>query len=66
MAKIIKKIIRGLLIITAVLVVVPLILFLLLQTPLIQTWTVNRVTKAVSRETGADIMIGMVSYFLWH
>ena len=66
MAKIIKKIIRGLLIITAVLVVVPLILFLLLQTPLIQTWTVNRVTKAVSRETGAEIMIGRVSYSLWH
>ena len=66
MAKIIKKIIRGILIIAAVLIVVPLILFLLLQAPLVQTWTVSKVTKAVSRETGAEISIGRVSYSLWH
>lgn len=66
MAKIIKKIVRVLLIIAAVLVVVPLILFLLLQAPRIQTWTVSKVTKAVSGKTGAEVSIGRVSYSLWH
>src|SRR5690606_30341625 len=66
MAKIIKKIVRVLLIIAAVLVVVPLILFLLLQAPRIQTWTVSKVTNAVSGKTGAEISIGRVSYSLWH
>jgi len=66
MAKIIKKIVRVLLIIAAVLVVVPPILFLLLQAPRIQTWTVSKVTNAVSGKTGAEISIGRVSYSLWH
>jgi len=62
MAKIIKKIVRVLLIITAVLIVVPVILFLLLQAPHIQTFTVNQLTHVISRKTGADIKVGSVSY----
>lgn len=66
MAKIIKKIVRVLLTIAAVLVVVPLIIFLLLQAPRVQTWTVSRLTKAISGKTGAEISIDRVSYSLWH
>ena len=66
MAKIIKKIVRVVLIIAAVLIMVPLILFLLLQAPRIQTWTVSRLANAVSAKTGAEISIGRVSYSLWH
>lgn len=62
MAKIIKKTVRILFIIAAVLVVVPGILFLLMQAPAIQTFTVNRITQAISKRTGADIFIGKVSY----
>ncbi|MEZ5020299.1 MAG: hypothetical protein R2756_09335, partial [Bacteroidales bacterium] len=66
MAKIIKKIVRVLLITVAVLVTVPLVLFLLLQAPRIQTWTVNKITGAVSGKTGAEISIGRVSYSFRH
>ena len=66
MAKIIKKIVRVLLIITAVLIMVPLILFLLLQAPRIQTWAVNRVTGIIASKTGAEISVGRVSYSIWH
>jgi len=66
MAKIIKKIGRVLLIITAVLIMVPLILFLLLQAPRIQTWAVNRVTGIITSNTGAEISVGRVSYSIWH
>ncbi|MCU0457600.1 MAG: translocation/assembly module TamB [Bacteroidales bacterium] len=66
MAKIIKKIVRVFLITMAVLIAVPVILFLLLQAPRIQTWAVNRITKAVTERTGAEISIGRVSYSLWH
>lgn len=66
MAKIIKKIVRVLLIITAVLIMVPLILFLLLQAPGIQTWAVSRVTGVITEKTGAEISIGRVSYSMWH
>jgi len=66
MAKIIKKIVRVLLIIAATLIMVPVILFLLLQAPRIQTWTVNRVTKVIYEKTGAEIAVGRVSYSLWH
>jgi TamB, inner membrane protein subunit of TAM complex len=65
MAKIIKKIVRVLLIITAVLIVVPGILFLLLQAPAIQTFTVNTITQAISKRTGAEIIIGKVSYSMF-
>ncbi len=65
-AKIIKKIVRVLLITVAVLVTVPLGLFLLLQAPRIQTWTVNKITGAVSGKTGAEISIGKVSYSFRH
>ena len=66
MAKIIKKIVRVLLITVAVLVTVPLVLFLLLQAPRIQTWTVNKITGAVAGKTGAEISIGRVSYSFRH
>jgi hypothetical protein len=66
MAKIIKKIVRVLLIITAVLIMVPLILLLLLQAPRIQTWAVNRVTGIITSKTGAEISVGRVSYSIWH
>lgn len=66
MAKIIKKIVRVFLITIGVLIAVPVILFLLLRAPRIQTWTVNRITKAVTEKTGAEISIGRVSYSLWH
>ncbi len=62
MAKIIKKIGKGLLIITAVLIMVPVILFLLLQAPRVQTFTVNQLLEVISRKTGADISVGNVSY----
>ncbi len=66
MAKIIKKIVRVLLITTAVLIAVPVILFLLLQAPRIQTWAVSMITRAVTENTGAEVSIGRVSYSLWH
>lgn len=66
MAKIIKKIVRVLLIITAVLIMVPLIIFLLLQAPGIQTWAVNRLTGIITEKTGAEISVGRISYSMWH
>ncbi|MRR19965.1 hypothetical protein EG827_07200 [bacterium] len=65
MAKIIKKIGRVLLAITAVLIVVPLVLFILLQTPVFQTLSVNRITRAISQKTGAEITIGEVRYSMF-
>jgi hypothetical protein len=66
MAKIIKKIVRVLLIITGVLIMVPVILFLLLRAPRIQTFTVNKIASVISGKTGGEISIGRVSYSLWH
>ncbi|NLE35640.1 MAG: hypothetical protein GX622_11100, partial [Bacteroidales bacterium] len=66
MAKIIKKIGRVFLIITAVAVMVPAILFFLLQIPGIQTFTVNRITRIISEQTGGEISIGRVNYSIWH
>jgi hypothetical protein len=66
MAKIIKKIVRVLLIITGVLIMVPVILFLLLRAPRIQTYTVNKIASVISAKTGGEISIGRVSYSLWH
>jgi hypothetical protein len=65
MAKIIKKIARVLLVITAVLIVLPVILFILLQTPAFQSFSVNRLTNAISRKTGAEISIGEVRYTMF-
>ncbi|HNT92288.1 MAG TPA: translocation/assembly module TamB domain-containing protein [Bacteroidales bacterium] len=66
MAKIIKKIGRIFLIIAAVAVMVPAVLFLLLQIPGIQTFTVSRITRIISEQTGGDISIGRVNYSIWH
>ena len=66
MAKIIKKIVRVLLIITGVLIMMSTTLFLLLQTPRIQTYTVGKITKVIADKTGGEIRIGRVSYSLWH
>jgi hypothetical protein len=66
MAKIIKKIVRVLLIISGVLIMVPLVLFLLLRAPRIQTFAVNKLTNVISSRTGGEISIGRVSYSLWH
>lgn len=66
MAKIIKKIVRVLLIITGVLIMVSVILFLLLRTPRIQTFAVNKIATVISGKTGGEISIGRVSYSLWH
>ncbi|MFN2314210.1 MAG: hypothetical protein ABR531_07110, partial [Bacteroidales bacterium] len=65
MAKIIKKIIRVLLIITVVLLVVPTVLFLLLQAPRIQTFAVKQVTQAISKKTGAKITMGSINYTMF-
>ncbi len=62
MGKIIKKIVRVLLTVIAVLIIVPAVIMLLLQAPRVQTFTVNRVTAILSSKTGADISIGKVSY----
>ncbi|MFZ2287717.1 MAG: translocation/assembly module TamB domain-containing protein [Bacteroidales bacterium] len=66
MAKIIKKTFRVLLVITAVLILLPAVLFMLLQAPRIQTYTVNMITKALSQKTGAKIMMGGVNYTMFH
>jgi hypothetical protein len=66
MAKIIKKIVRVLLIITGVLIMVPVILFLLLRAPRIQTFAVNKIATVISGKTGGEISLGRVSYSLWH
>ena len=47
MAKIIKKIGNVFLIITAVLIMVPAVVFLLLQASGVQTYTVNKLSKVV-------------------
>ncbi len=65
MAKSIKIIFRVLLIMTAVLIVVPSVLFLLLQAPRIQTFAVKQVTQAVSKKTGAKITIGRINYTMF-
>lgn len=65
MAKIIKKIVRVLLITTTVLIAVPTILFILLQFPAIQTFTVTKLTQAISGKTGAEISIGRVNYSMF-
>lgn len=65
MAKSIKIILRVLLIITAVLIVVPSILFLLLQAPRIQTYAVKQVTQAISKKTGAKITMGRINYTMF-
>ncbi len=62
MGKIIKKIVRVLLTVVAVLIIVPAVIMLLLQAPRVQTFTVNRLTAILSGKTGADISIGKVSY----
>ncbi|MBE0678864.1 MAG: hypothetical protein IH592_08875, partial [Bacteroidales bacterium] len=65
MAKIIKKIFKVLLIVTAVLIMVPSVLFLLLQAPRIQTFAVKQVTQAVSKKTGAKITMGRINYTMF-
>jgi len=65
MAKIIKKIFRVLLIITALLIMVPSVLFLLLQAPRIQTFAVKQVTQAISKKTGAKITMGRINYTMF-
>lgn len=65
MAKIIKKIFRVLLVITAALILVPAVIFMLLQAPRIQTFTVNRITSVLSQKTGAKITMGSVRYTMF-
>lgn len=62
MAKIIKKIIRYLLILSAVMVLVPSMAFILLQAPRIQTFVTRQVTGTISRKLDAEIRIDKVSY----
>jgi hypothetical protein len=62
MAKIIKKIGRVILILVAVLILVPAIAFLILQTPQTQTFAVNHIAQSLSKRTGAEITVGKVSY----
>ncbi len=66
MAKIIKKIVRVLLVITAVLDCgSTYCVFILLQAPAIQTFSVNRLTNVLSQKTGAKITIGEVRYSMF-
>jgi hypothetical protein len=62
MGKIIKKIVRVLLTVVAVLIIVPAVIMLLLQAPRVQTFTVRQITGILSGKTGAEISIGKVSY----
>lgn len=62
MAKIIKKTGRIILILAAVSVIVPAIVFLILQAPQVQTFAVNQIAQTLSKKTGAEIIVGKVSY----
>lgn len=62
MAKIIKKIGRVILIVAAVCILVPVIAFLLLQSPKTQTLTVNKLAGSISQKTGIEISVGKVNY----
>ncbi len=62
MGKIIKKFVRVLLTVVAVLIIVPAVIMLLLQAPRVQTFTVRQITGILSGKTGAEINIGKVSY----
>ena len=55
MAKIIKKIVRVILIVVAVAVIVPAVIFLLLQAPAVQTFTTNQIINGFARKTGSEI-----------
>ncbi len=66
MAKIIKKSIRVLLIAAASLLGLAILIFLLLQIPAIQTYTVNRVSRLLTEKSGAEITVQRVSYSLRH
>ena len=65
MAKIIKKIVRVILIIVAVAVIVPAVMFLLLQAQEIQTFTANQIIDRFAKKTGSEISIGRVSYAMF-
>jgi len=62
MAKIIKKIGKTLLIILTVLILVPAVSLLLVQTPRFQNFLVKYLTDTLSKRTGAEIRIGKASY----
>jgi hypothetical protein len=65
MAKIIKKIVRVILIIVAVAVIVPAVMFLLLQAQEIQSFTANMIIGRFAKKTGSEISIGRVSYAMF-
>lgn len=62
MAKIIKKIVSTLLIVTAVLIFIPATAAILLRAPKFQTFVVHRFSEYFSRKTGAQISVREVSY----
>ena len=62
MAKIIKKILTGLLIVAALLIFVPAFTALLMRTPKFQTFVVHRFTDHFSKKLGTHISVDHVSY----
>jgi hypothetical protein len=62
MAKSIKKIYRVLLITVSILILVLLMAFLLLRTPSVQTWIVNKVTSKINENIETPVSIGGVHY----
>lgn len=62
MAKIIKKIIRWVVIILAVMIIVPAFGALLIRTPKFQTFVVKRFSDHFSKKIGTHISVGNVSY----
>jgi len=66
MAKIIKKIGRILLIVLTVVIMIPAVSLLLAQTPRVQDFIVNYLTKTLSEKTGAEIRIAKASYTIFN
>jgi hypothetical protein len=62
MPKIIKKIIRYLIVLVAVVITVPSVGILMMRTPKFQTFVVHRFTSFISKKLGTNISVGNVSY----
>ncbi|MCI0522938.1 MAG: hypothetical protein L0Y37_04695, partial [Bacteroidales bacterium] len=62
MAKIIKKIVRYLIVLTALLFIITSLSFILFRAPKFQTYVVSWLTDNISQKLGTNISIGKVSY----
>lgn len=66
MGKVIKKVVRYIFILAGILLAIPLLLYVVLQVPAVQTRIVNKITEKVSENLGAKITISRVDYHFFN